>query len=283
MGIDKVGRYENVQFIMGSIQSAWAFTTYTVPLHVFQLIRLKKETGFSGASMYGFAWYIAQASSLSGSELVSSYFQVIQGLPPRPWIRTHYLLQFLSDLYFLFTSIYSPTSVHETVNHNFNNGGSAITNSRDLLPWWEGATPSWSIWLEVAPEFVWVALCSSCDILISVKGCMRAGVWLWLDFCFLLSHQLLFLLFLLEADVICWTVIDSNLSSSPRILQQFFHSLFFSSFCNCTLLSAKYSQVLASSALRDCIVDLSVSICLLCNSTVRHGQYQTYWTFQNGI
>ena len=99
---------------------------------------------------------------------------------------------------------------------------------------------------------------------------MRAGVWLWLDFflCFFSSHQLLLPLFLLEADVICWTVIDSNLSSS--LLQQFFLFFFFS----CTVLLANYFFVLASSVLRDYVVDLSVSICLLCDSTVQQGQYE---------
>lgn len=115
----------------------------------------------------------------------------------------------------------------------------------------------------------------SCDILSSAKGCMRARVWLWLDFflCFLLSCTPVASPFVSTRSW-CDLLNSHWLQFVFQSLTGFFLAFVFSSFCNCTVLSAKYSWVLASSALRDYIVDLSLSICLLCDSTVQHGQYE---------
>ena len=99
-------------------------------------------------------------------------------------------------------------------------------------------------------------------------------VWLWLDFflCFLLSHTPVAAPFVSTRS---WCdLLNSHWLQLVFQSPTGFFFFFFRSFCNCTVLSAKYSWVLTSSALRDYIVDLSLSVCLLCDSTVQHGQYE---------
>ena len=212
---------------MGPIKPVWAFAPHVAT--VFHCAWSKKgDVGLSGTSTglvhcssFQFVWIWTGSQLLSSDSRTSS----------EPLSRNHHLLRFLSDLYFLFTSICSPTSVRRfitfltTVVVQLLRVPQILRTPETFSLGWEGATTSWCNWLEVVPEIELVILQPGCALVVpfSVAPKVARGLeWLRLDFflCFLLSRWLLFPLFLLDVVVICWTVTDSNLSS--RLLQQSF-------------------------------------------------------------
>ena len=145
---------------MGPVKSVWAFAPHVAT--IFHCVWSKKgEVGLSRTSVglvhcssFQFVWIWTCSQLLSSDSRTSS----------EALSRNHHLLWFLSDLYFLFTSICSPTSVRQvitfitTVVVQFLRVPQILQTPETFSLGWEGAVPSWCSWPVVAPKFELVVL-----------------------------------------------------------------------------------------------------------------------------
>ena len=154
----------------------------------------KGDAGFSGISVglvhcssFQFVWI------WTGFQLLSSDWRTSS----EALSRNHHLLRFLSDLYFLFTSICSPTSVRQfigfltTVVMQLLSVTQILRTPKTFSLGGEGASPPWGTWLAVAPEFEW-SCCShgACALVVTFSVVLKVARglgWFRLDFflCFL--------------------------------------------------------------------------------------------------